>query len=75
MDTPPSINVDKQLTRMTKRYGLADTQKVQIRPILAEEKNKMDALFQDSSLSSEDQFDNVRIHVDEVGRISPIPDR
>ena len=73
METPPSINVDKQLTRMTKRYGLADTQKAQIRPILAEEKKKMDALFQDSSLSPEDRFDKMRaIHEDEVARISPI---
>lgn len=73
METPPSINVDKQLTRMTKQYGLADTQKAQIRPILAEEKKKMDALFQDSSLSPEDRFDKMRaIHEDEVARISPI---
>ena len=73
MGAPPSMNVDKQLSKMTKRYGLSDAQKAQIRPILAEEKTKMDALFQDSSLSPEDRFDKMRaIHEDEVARISPI---
>ncbi len=73
MGTPPSMNVDKQLSKMTKRYGLSDAQKAQIRPILAEEKTKMDALFRDSSLSPEDRFDKMRaIREDEVARISPI---
>jgi hypothetical protein len=73
METPPSMNVDKQLSKMTKRYGLSDAQKAQSRPILAEEKKKMDALFQDSSLSPEDRFDKMRaIREDEVARISPM---
>jgi hypothetical protein len=67
------MNVDKQLSKMTKRYGLSDAQKAQSRPILAEEKKKMDALFQDSSLSPEDRFDKMRaIREDEVARISPM---
>ena len=32
MGAPPSMNVDKQLSKMTKRYGLSDAQKAQIRP-------------------------------------------
>jgi hypothetical protein len=73
METAPSINVDKQLTKMTKRYGLSDAQQKQIRPILVEEKKKMDALFQDSSLSPEDRFASMRaIHDDEVSKISAI---
>ncbi len=73
MGTPPSMNVDKQLSKMTKRYVLSDAQKAQIRLILGEEKKKMDALFQDSSASPEDRFDKMRvIHEDEVARISPI---
>ncbi len=73
MGSPPSMNVNKQLSTMTKRYGLSDAQIEQIRPILTEEKKKMDALFQDSSLSPEDRFDKMRaIHEDEVARISPV---
>ena len=73
METAPSINVDKQLSKMTKRYGLSNPQKTQIRPVLDKEKRKTDALFQDASLSPEDRFESMRaIHKDEVSRVSAI---
>lgn len=73
MEAPPSMNVNKQLSKMVKRYGLSDAQKEQIRPILTEEKKKMDELFQNSSLSPEERFNSMRaIHDDEVARISAI---
>lgn len=72
-ETAPSINVDKQLTKMVKRYGLSEIQKRQIRPILLGEKEKIDELFRNSSLSPEERFDSMRtIHDDEVSRISAI---
>lgn len=69
----PKMNVDKEIARMTKRYALSDTQKSQIRPILIEEQNKMDALFKDDSLAPEDRFAKMRaIHEEQVARISAV---
>ena len=39
---PPAMDVDKQLSSMTKHYALSDAQKTQIRPILEETKKQMD---------------------------------
>lgn len=70
---PPPMSVDKQLERMTKRYSLTDAEKTQIRPILTDEKQKMDALFQDQSLAPEDRFPKMKaIHDDEVTRVSAV---
>ena len=70
---PPAMDVDKQLSSMTKHYALSDAQKTQIRPILADAKKQMDALFQNTSLAPEDQFAAMRrIHDDEVSKISAI---
>ena len=70
---PPAMDVDKQLSSMTKHYALSDAQKTQIRPILEETKKQMDALFQNASAAPEDQFDKMRrIHEDEVSKISAI---
>jgi Spy/CpxP family protein refolding chaperone len=73
MGGPPSMNVDDQLSQMTKRYKLSDAQQAQIRPILADTKKKMDDLFQNSSLPPDEQFKSMRaIHDDEVTRISAV---
>jgi periplasmic protein CpxP/Spy len=70
---PPKMNVDKEITRMAKRYALSDAQKTQIRPILIEEQQKLDAVFQDSSLTPEDRFSKMRvIHEEQVSRISAV---
>lgn len=72
-DGPPGMNVDKRLARMAKRYSLTDTQKTQVRPVLVDTKQKLDALFQDSSLAPEDRFAKIKsIHDDEVARISAL---
>lgn len=69
----PSINVDKQLERMTKRYRLSDTEKAQILPILKDVKEKMDAVFKDTSLEPEERSAKIKsIHDDEVARISAV---
>lgn len=73
MGPPPSMNVNQRLKEMTRRYSLSDAQQAQIRPILETEKKRMDASFQDSSLSREDMFHAMsEIRKDEVSRISPI---
>jgi Spy/CpxP family protein refolding chaperone len=67
------MNVDKQLARMVKRYSLTDAQKAQIRPILVDVKQKMDAVFKDSSVEPEDRAARIRfIHADQVARISAL---
>jgi periplasmic protein CpxP/Spy len=72
-EAPPAMNVDKQLAKMVKRYGLSDTQETQVRPILVDVKQKLDAVFQDSSFSPEDRDAKIKsIHDDEVARISAI---
>ena len=47
---------DEQVARMTKRYNLSADQQAQIKPIIADQQQKMMALRQDSSLSREDKM-------------------
>src|SRR6202167_5932213 len=47
---------DEQVARMTKRYNLSSDQQAQIKPILANQQQQMQALRQDSSLSREDKM-------------------
>jgi periplasmic protein CpxP/Spy len=47
---------DEQVARMTKRYNLSADQQTQIKPILANQQQQMQALRQDSSLSREDRM-------------------
>jgi protein CpxP len=69
----PKMDVDKELARMTKRYGLSDSQKAQIRPVLVDVKAKMDALFKDSSAEFEDRMQKMRaIREEQTSRISAI---
>jgi Spy/CpxP family protein refolding chaperone len=70
---PQKMNVDKELNKMSKRYGLSDAQKTQIRPILEDTQHKLEALFQDSSMAPDERFSKMRgIHEDQVSRISAI---
>ncbi len=69
----PKMDVDKELARMTKRYSLSDSQKVQIRPVLVDVKVKMDALFKDSSRDFGEQVQKMRaIRDEQISRISAI---
>ena len=47
---------DEQVARMTKRYSLSSDQQAQIKPILANQQQQMQALRQDSSLSRDDRM-------------------
>ena len=51
---------DEQVARMTKRYNLSSDQQAQIKPILANQQQQMQALRQDSSLSREDKMAKVK---------------
>jgi hypothetical protein len=47
---------DEQVARMSKRYNLSSDQQTQIKPILANQQQQMQALRQDSSLSQGDKM-------------------
>ena len=47
---------DEQVARMTKRYNLSSDQQAQIKPILANQHQQMQALRQDTTLSQQDKM-------------------
>ncbi len=49
------MDPDRQLEHMTKELGLSADQQSQIKPLLVERQQKMQAIFQDQSLSREDR--------------------
>ena len=64
---------DEQVARMTKRYNLSSDQQAQIKPILADQQQQMQALRQDSSLSREDRMAKMKsIRDDSSGKISAL---
>ena len=52
---PRRMDPDRQLQHMTKALNLSSDQQTQIKPILQERQQKMQALWQDQSLSREDR--------------------
>jgi protein CpxP len=64
---------DEQVARMTKRYNLSSDQQSQIKPILANQQQQMQALRQDSSLSQADRMAKVKsIRDDSSAKISAL---
>jgi protein CpxP len=64
---------DEQVARMTKRYNLSADQQAQIKPIVADQQQKMMALRQDSSLSRDDKMAKMKsIHEDSNTKIQAI---
>jgi periplasmic protein CpxP/Spy len=52
---PGRMDPDRQLQHMTRELGLSADQQGQIKPLLVDRQQKMEALFQDQSLSREDR--------------------
>jgi protein CpxP len=50
------MDPDQQVARMTKRYNLSVDQQAQIKPILVNQQQQMQALHGDSSLSQDDRM-------------------
>jgi periplasmic protein CpxP/Spy len=64
---------DEQVARMTKRYNLSSDQQAQIKPILANQQQQMQAVRQDSSLSREDRMAKMKsIRDDSSTKISAL---
>jgi len=69
----PKMDVEKELARMTKRYGLSESQKAQTRPVLVDIKVKVDALSKDSSAEFGERMQRMRaIREEQTSRISAI---
>jgi periplasmic protein CpxP/Spy len=67
------MNPDEQVAHMAKRYSLSADQQTQIKPILANQQQQMQALRQDSTLSREDKMAKMKgIHEDSSTRIQAI---
>jgi periplasmic protein CpxP/Spy len=49
------MNPDRQLVRLTRELNLTDDQQSQIKPLLVDRAQRMQALFQDQSLSQDDR--------------------
>ena len=54
------MDPDRQLARLTRELSLTSDQQTQIKPLLVERHQKMQALFQDQSLSQEDRRAQMR---------------
>ncbi len=63
------MNPDRQLERLTKELGLSSDQQAQIKPLLVDRQQKMQALFQDQSLSQDDRRQKMR-SIGEASRAS-----
>jgi periplasmic protein CpxP/Spy len=57
---PMRMNPDRQLEHMTRELGLSADQQSQIKPLLVDRQQKMEALFQDQSVSNQDR--RARMH-------------
>jgi hypothetical protein len=67
------MNPERQLEHMTKTLNLTADQQTTIKPILAERQQKMQALWQDQSLSREDRHGKAEaIHQDTRTRIEAV---
>jgi Spy/CpxP family protein refolding chaperone len=66
-------NPDEQLAHMTKRYNLSADQQNQIKPILVAQKQQMDQLHSDTSMSREDKMAKMQsLHADSKSKIEAI---
>jgi protein CpxP len=70
---PMRMNPDRQLERMTHELALTPDQQSQIKPMLVERQQKMEAVFQDQSLSQEDRRAKMQsIRQESQGKIAAV---
>ena len=70
---PEHMSPDQRLAHMTKRYNLTADQQTQIKPILTDEQQQMQALHADTSSSRQDRLSKMQtIHQDAATKISAI---
>ena len=67
------MNPDRQLERMTRELDLSAEQQNQIKPLLVDRQQKMEAVFQDQSLSREDRRGKMQaIRQEAAGKIEAV---
>src|ERR1700677_2175584 len=67
------MNPDEQVAHMAKRYSLTSDQQAQIKPILANQQQQVQALRQDTTLSREDKMAKIKsIHQDSSSKIQAL---
>ncbi|MGO9438138.1 MAG: hypothetical protein ACLPH3_06975 [Terracidiphilus sp.] len=72
---PGRMNPDRQLEHMTKELGLSADQQNQIKPLLVDRQQKMEALFQDQSISQQDRRTRMQsIRQESQGKIEAVLD-
>jgi protein CpxP len=70
---PMRMDPNRQLEHMTKELGLSADQQAQIKPVLVDRQQKMEALFQDQSVSREDRHAKMMsIRQDSTARIQAV---
>ena len=70
---PPKRNVDDEVSKMTKQYGLSDDQAGKVRAVLQDEQQKTEAMLKDASLSPQDLFTKMKsLREDETTRVSAV---
>jgi protein CpxP len=70
---PGRMNPDRQLEHMTKELGLSADQQNQIRPLLVDRQQKMQALFQDQSIAQQDRRTRMQsIRQESQGKIEAV---
>jgi periplasmic protein CpxP/Spy len=70
---PGRMNPDRQLEHMTRELGLTADQQSQIKPILVDRQQKMEAIFQDQSISQQDRRARMQsIRQDSQGKIEAV---
>ena len=70
---PRRMDPDKQLQHMTKVLNLSADQQTQIKPILSDTDQKMQALWQDQSISRQDRHAKMQsIHEDSNAKIEAV---
>ncbi len=71
--SPRRMDPARQLKMLTRRLNLSDDQRAQIKPLLEERRQKMQALFQDQSLSRDQVRAQMRtIHEETRGKIEAV---
>ena len=64
---------DEQVAHMAKRYSLTSDQQAQIKPILADQQQQVQALREDATLSKEDKKAKIQsIHADSTNKIQAV---
>lgn len=71
--SPPTRDIEAEVTGMTKRYGLSEDEAAKVRTILKEQTKKSEDTFKDESLTFEERIKRLKSQRDEeISRVSDV---